>query len=293
MKFGAHISIAGGIENAPERAYKAGCECFQMFSRSPQGGKALELTPEIISKFKKNCQKYRLKNYYIHAPYYINLASANSRIYYGSIAAIKDELKRADLLGARAVVTHLGSAKELGEKEAGKKLAEGLIKIFKEDSKKKNFKESEIIFQAKLLLEITAGAGKIMGDNFEEIAYFIKEAEKEISKNKLGVCFDTAHAFESGYDLRTKKSVQKTFDEFDKIIGLERLELLHGNDSKTDLNSHIDRHENLGFGKIGLECFKTIVGDRRLSHLDLIIETPPLRERNDLEVLKKMRRLFV
>ncbi len=293
MKFGAHISIAGGIEKAPERAHSVGCECFQMFSRSPQGGKALELTLEIVDKFKKNCQKYRLKNYYIHAPYYINLASAKNRIYHGSIAVIKDELKRADLMGARAVVTHLGSAKELGEKEAREKLVEGLIKIFKEDPKKENFKESETIFQAKLLLEITAGAGGIMGDNFEEIAYFIKEAEKEISKNKLGVCFDTAHAFESGYDLRTKKSVQKTFDEFDKIIGLERLELLHGNDSKTDLNSHVDRHENLGFGKIGLECFKTIAGDRRLSHLDLVIETPPSKERNDLEVLKKLRKSSV
>ena len=282
MNFGAHISIAGGIEKAPERARKIGCECFQMFSRSPQGGKASELTPEIIKKFKDNCEKYNLKNYYLHTPYYINLASANSRIYYGSIAVIKDELKRADLLGARAVVTHLGSAKELGEEEAKKKLAEGLKKIFLENSK-------EHLFKTKLLLEITAGAGKIMGDRFEEIAFFIKEAEKEILKNKLGVCFDTAHAFESGYDLRTKKAVLKTFSDFDKIIGLERLELIHANDSKTDLNSHNDRHENLGYGKIGRECFETIVNDPRLNHPDIIIETPPSGERDDLGVLREMR----
>ena len=308
MNFGAHVSIAGGIEKAPERAYRIGGECFQFFSRSPQGGKTKELTPEIISKFKNNCRKYNLKNYYIHAPYYINLASANNRVYYGSIAAIIEELKRADLLGAKAVVIHLGSAKELGEKEAGEKLVEGLKKIFLENPPRPPLRKGEEIipplkkgargiseehsFRAKLLLEITAGAGNIMGDSFEEIAYFIKETEKGISKNKLGVCFDTAHAFESGYDLRTKKAVQKTFDGFDKIIGLERLKLIHANDSKTDLNSHIDRHENLGYGKIGLECFKAIVGDPRLNHLDLILETPPSKGRDDLGVLKKMRELL-
>lgn len=287
MKFGAHVSIAGGIEKAPERVYKIGGECFQFFSRSPRGGKTKELTPEIIDKFKTNCRKYNLKNYYIHTPYYINLASADNRVYHGSIAAIKEELKRADLLGAKAVVTHLGSAKELGEKEAREKLAEGLKKIFLDNSLKK-----ELSFKAQLLLEITAGAGNIMGDSFEEIAYFIKEVEKGISKNKLGVCFDTAHAFESGYDLRTKKAVQKTFNDFDKIIGLKRLKLIHANDSKTDLNSRVDRHENLGYGKIGLECFKTIISDPRLNHLDLILETPSSKERNDLEVLKGMRGLI-
>ena len=315
MKFGAHVSITGGIEKAPERIHKIGGECFQFFSRSPQGGKTKELTPEIIDKFKANCRKYNLKNYYIHTPYYINLASANNRIYYGSIAAIKEELKRADLLGAKAVITHLGSAKELDEKEARKKLVEGLKKVFLKNPPYPPLRKGEEIipplkkggeiipplkkgvrgiseeypFKTQLLLEITAGAGNIMGDNFEEIAYFIREAEKGILKNKLGVCFDTAHAFESGYDLRTKKAVQKTFNDFDKIIGLKRLKLVHANDSKTDLNSHIDRHENLGYGKIGLECFKAIVSDPRLNHLDLILETPPSEKRNDLEVLKGMK----
>ena len=284
MNFGAHISIAGGIEKAPERAHKIGGECFQFFSRSPRGGKIKELTPEIIGKFKNGCQKYNLKNCYIHTPYYINLASANNKIYYGSIVAIKEELTRADLLGAKAVVTHLGSAKELSKKEAGKKLVEGLKRVFLNNSSGK-----ELCFKAQLLLEITAGAGNIMGDSFEEIAYFIKEVEKGISKNKLGVCFDTAHAFESGYDLRTKKAVQKTFNDFNKIIGLERLKLIHANDSKTDLNSHIDRHENLGYGKIGIECFKTIINDQCLNHLDLILETPASKERDDLGVLKKIR----
>ncbi|MCK4592432.1 deoxyribonuclease IV [Candidatus Parcubacteria bacterium] len=281
MQFGAHISIAGGIEKAPERAHKIGCECFQMFSRSPQGGKAKEITKSAVNNFKKYCQKYNLKNYYIHTPYYINLASANNRIYYGSISAIRKELETADLLGARAVVTHLGSAKELGEKEAREKLVRGLVKVF-------NPPTPLIRGELVLLLEITAGSGNIMGDNFEEIAYFTKEVEKEISKDSLGVCFDTAHAFASGYDLRSKKAVKKTFDDFDKIIGLKRLKLIHCNDSMVDLGSHIDRHENIGYGKIGIEGFEAIINEPRLKNLDFIIETPFMRDRKDLEVLKKI-----
>ncbi len=283
MNFGAHISIAGGIEKAPERAHETGCECFQMFSRSPHGGKSLELTKDAINNFKNNCQKYNLENYYIHTPYYINLASANSRIYYGSIAAIKKEMETANLLGAKGVVTHLGSAKELGEKEAREKLVRGLVEVF-------NPSGPPYQGGTTLLLEITAGAGNIMGDSFEEIAYFIKEAEKEISKNKLGVCFDTAHAFASGYDLRNKKAVQKTFDDFDKIIGIKRLKLIHCNDSKVDLNSHLDRHENIGEGKIGIEGFKAIVNEPRLEDLDFILETPGGKQEKDLEILRKLKR---
>ncbi len=296
MNFGAHISIAGGIEKAPERAHKIGCECFQMFSRSPQGGKSLELTEDKVNNFKKNCRKYSLENYYIHTPYYINLASANNRIYYGSISAIKKELETADLLGAKAVVTHLGSAKELGEKEAQEKLIKGLIKVFLEKGRRPEGKQTLVRLQdAYLLLEITAGSGNIMGDNFEEIAYFIKETEKVLQqvqddKHKLGICFDTAHAFASGYDLRNKKAVKKTFDDFDKIIGLEKLKLIHCNDSKVDLGSHIDRHENIGKGKIGVKGFEAILKDPRLKDLDFILETPGKGVEEDLDVLRRIKK---
>ena len=304
MQFGAHISIAGGIEKAPERAHEIGCECFQMFSRSPHGGKSLELTEDKINSFKKNCGKYNLKNYYIHTPYYINLASVNNRIYHGSISAIKKEMETADLLGAKGVITHLGSAKELGEKEAREKLVKGLVKVFQEVGTGRDpsllletvlpllggVRGGKICFKTKLLLEITAGAGNIMGDSFEEIAYFIKEAEKEIGKNKLGVCFDTAHAFASGYDLRNKKAVQKTFDDFDKIIGIKRLKLIHCNDSKVDLNSHIDRHENIGCGKIGTEGFRALVNEPRLQDLDFVLETPGGKVREDLRILRRLKR---
>jgi len=310
MNFGAHISIAGGIDNAPKRAREIGCECFQIFSKSPHGGKSLEITEKMADNFKKQCEIYNLKNYYIHTPYYINLASANNRIYYGSISAIKEELNKADLIGTIAVVTHLGSAKDLGKKEAEKKLIEGLKKIFQQSPAPKSKRliipplkracperlaergaggiSGEKIFKAHLLLEITAGAGEIMGDTFEEMAYFIKETEKEIKDNKLGVCFDTAHAFASGYDLRNEKAVKETFDKFDKVIGIERLKLIHCNDSLAELNSHKDRHDNIGSGKIGLEGFKAILSDKRLENLDFIIETPNGKEKEDLEILRKI-----
>lgn len=302
MNFGAHISIKGGIDNAPKRAREIGCECFQVFSKSPHGGKSLKITEEMADNFRARCAIYNLKNYYIHTPYYINLASANNKIYYGSISAIKEELHKADLIGARAVVTHLGSAKDLGKKEAEKKLIEGLKKVFQQSLSSKNkdlvappFKKGvggipgKKIFKAQLLLEITAGAGEIMGDTFEEMAYFIKEAEKDIPKNSLGVCFDTAHAFASGYDLRNEKAVEKTLDQFDKIIGLERLRLIHCNDSLAELNSHKDRHDNIGRGKIGLEGFRAILKDKRLKNLDFIVETPNGKEKEDLKILKRIR----
>lgn len=278
MNFGAHISIKGGVDNAPKRAREIGCECFQIFSKSPHGGKSLEITEKMADNFRKQCEIYNLKNYYIHTPYYINLASANNRIYYGSISAIKEELNKADLIGAIAVVTHLGSAKDLGKKEAEKKLIEGLVKLFPVGTSR----------DSSLLLEITAGAGEIVGDTFEEMAYFIKETEKEIKDNKLGVCFDTAHAFASGYDLRNEKAVKETFYQFDKIIGLERLGLIHCNDSLVELDSHKDRHDNIGRGKIGLEGFKAILSDKRLKNLDFIVETPNGKEKEDLEILKKI-----
>ena len=280
MLFGAHVSIAQSITKAPERAFDLGCEVFQIFSRSPRGGRALEISQEIILEFNKNLKKYKQKEFYIHTPYYINLGSSNNRIYHGSISVLGDELERGSKLGAKYLMTHLGSSKDLGEEKSYIKIVEGIIKVLKE------YKGS-----TQFLIEIAAGAGSIIGDDFQEIANIIREVEKVKSfKNKIGVCFDTAHAFASGYDLRDEKTVQETFNDFDKIIGLERLKLIHGNDSMVDLDSKKDRHENIGQGKIGMAGFKAIVGDKRLKNINMIIETPGDKERIvDLEVLKKMR----
>lgn len=279
MLFGAHVSIQEGISKAPLLARKIGCEVFQFFTRSPYGGKASPLTLKEIQEFKKACTKFHLKEYYIHTPYFINLASLNNRIRYGSIKVIREELERGTKLKARYVMTHLGSAKgNTSQKEALEKTVKSLEKVLE------NYQGS-----CQLLLEISAGSGEIIGDSFEELAYILNKIKPKYS---LNICFDTCHAFASGYDLRTKGAVKETLEKFDKIIGLEKIKLIHANDSKGDLNSHIDRHEHIGRGKIGLEGFKALVEDKRLKNINFIIETP--KENNwdvkNLETLKKLRK---
>lgn len=277
MNIGAHVSIAGGVEQAPLNAAKAGCECFQMFTRSPQGGPAPELDDEVVSQFKKNCQKKKLDNYYIHTPYYINLASSNPRIRFGSIKVIREDLERGSLLGAKALMTHLGSSKDLGEKQALKKVIAGVEKILDGYKGKTQF-----------LIENSAGAGgTIIGDTFEEIGQIIKTWPEY----KIGVCLDTCHAFVSGYDLRTKQAVDKTLKKFDKLIGLSKIKLVHTNDAKAELGSYTDRHEHIGYGKIGKEGFQTLLNHPILKKVDFILETPMDGQKiNDLKTLKDLRR---
>lgn len=279
MKFGTHISAAGGVFNAPVNAHKNNCECYQFFSRSPQGGKAPELTPEIIKKFKANNKKFGFKDFYIHAPYYINLASAKNNVYYGSIEVLRDEMERGNLLGVKYVMTHLGSAKELGRSEAIKKVAEGIKKILT------NYKGS-----TEFLIEISAGAGEIIGDTFEEIAEIVSSVKAASVRKKIGVCFDTAHAFASGYDLRTPAAIKNVLSDFDKIIDLKKLKLIHLNESKTDFGSHKDRHEHLALGKIGLKGIEALIKDKRLKNINYILETPTEEGTlKDLEIIKKIR----
>ena len=182
MNIGCHVSIAGGISNAPERAADLDCEVMQIFTRSPQGGGSKELDKGIVKSFSDNCKKYKIKNTYVHTPYYINLASANNRIRYGSVNAILEELERASLIGAKYVMTHLGSAKDLGGKEGIKKTIEMLKKTLEKYSG-----------SAKLLLENSAGAGEIIGDDYHWFNTLIEVREY------------IRRAFEVGYLQRTKK----------------------------------------------------------------------------------------
>lgn len=279
-KIGAHISAAGDVSQAPLRAASAGCECFQFFSRPPQGGPAKPITEELATIFKANCKKDDLESY-IHTPYYINLASAKNNIYFGSIKVIREELERGSLLGVKYVMAHMGSSKELGEKEGLKKAIEGLKQVMK------GYKGS-----TELLLEISAGAGAIIGDTFEELGAMIHSVK--LKKYKIGICFDTAHAFASGYDLRTSKAVSATFKQFDKVIGKEKLKLIHANDSLAEFDSKKDRHAHIGEGKIGLEGFKAIVAYAKKLKINLILETPHDGHEDqallkDIKTLKNLR----
>lgn len=275
MKFGAHVSAAGGLWNAPESAAKFGLETFQFFSRPPQGGRVGVITKEVATKFRSTCEQHGFEQCYIHAPYILNLASKEERIRVSSVEIVRGELDRGTALGATAIMFHPGSASGVGE-EAGLKLViEGMKKILK------GYKGT-----TRLLIEISAGAGMIIGDSFEEVRTIMDGVASE----HVGVCFDTAHAFASGYDLRDTESVDATMKRFDNIIGLEHLELSHCNDSKVDLGERRDRHEHLGLGKIGLDGFRAIVASRGFKNVNLILETPTDEGLvKDVAYLKKFR----
>ena len=281
MKIGAHISAAGDLSLAPQRAKEVGCECFQFFSRPPQGGRTKPLTTKVISSFKANLKKYNQSECYIHAPYYINLASSDNRIFYGSISAIREELERGSLLGVKYVMFHLGSAKDLGPAKGIKQVIKGIKEILK-----------DYTGSTQLLIEMSAGAGAIIGDTFEEIKKIIDSAS--LKKYKIGICFDTAHAFASGYDLKDDKAVKKTFSDFNKILGIKRLKLIHANDSLVELGSHKDRHAHIGKGLIGKKGFEAIVKMAIKNKVNLILETPhslgdDKELKKDINILKKMR----
>ncbi len=276
MNFGAHVSISGGITNAPSRAYKLGCECFQIFSRSPQGGKSPKLDDKTVEGFLTECSKYNFYNYYIHTPYYINLASKNPQIRLDSQSIIKEEIKRGSVIGAKYVVTHLGSAKDLGEAQGLRMVIDGLKQALDTNT-----------YQTKLLIENSAGQGYTIGGKFERLS----EILDKVGNSELGVCLDTAHLFASGYDISNEGAVINIIDKFSSIVGLHRLKLLHGNDSKVGLGERKDRHEHIGKGKIGIEGFRAIVNEPRLKDIDIIIETPLEKVADDIENLKRLKGL--
>lgn len=278
MKFGAHVSIAGGIDKAPERALALGCECFQIFTRSPRGGKPPTLGKDLVDSFLKSCSSCGLANYYIHTPYYINLASEKKELRRSSVAIIREELERGSLIDAKYVMTHLGSSKGAGRAEAVDMVIEGVAEILKGSGS----------LMTELLLENTAGQGETIGDTFDELARILDE----VGNPRLGVCLDTAHLIASGYDIRTKTSLKNTLEALFSVISPGRVKLLHGNDSKAGLGEKKDRHEHIGKGKIGEEGFKAVLGSPALKKLDMIVEIPPEEVAPDIELLKRIRAEF-
>ncbi len=276
MKIGAHVSIAGGIEKSPGRAHEVGCECFQIFTRSPRGGNPPPLDKKTVESFLTACSMYAFRDYYIHTPYLINLASEDKNIRSTSIDIIKEEIRRGDVIGAAYVMTHIGSSKQMGSKKAISRVVEGLRMVLEMSG-----------YKTKLLLENSAGQGMTIGDTFGDL-YEILE---KVGNAELGVCLDTAHLFAAGYDIRTKIALTKVIKEFSYVIGLNRLKLLHGNDSKVRLGYKKDRHQHIGKGFIGLNGFRAILNNPGLQGVDLIVETPLERIEDDIRTLNRLREL--
>ncbi|MGE5298085.1 MAG: deoxyribonuclease IV [Acidobacteriaceae bacterium] len=276
---GSHVSIAGGLFNAPANAAASKDETFQIFSRSPHGGILKPITEEDVKKFRQAMEERGFTRFYIHTPYFINLSSDKNNIYFGSISVIRQELERGSQIGATAIMTHLGSFGELSEKAGLNKVVEGLVKVL--DGYKG---------KTQLLLEISAGAGKIVGDTFEELAAII--FDDRLKGLDIGICLDTCHLFASGYDVSNQRGVAETFERFDKVLGFDKLKLMHANDSKGALGSRLDRHEHIGMGKIGLQGFEALMDLKRLREVDWILETPREDEKiiiRNVETLKRMR----
>jgi len=272
MKIGAHVSIAGGIANAPQRAADLGCEVFQIFTRSPQGGPAPKLTAEVVQEFKKEMEKHNQENCYIHAPYYINFASSKESTRKSSVRIVREELERGSLIGAKYVMFHPGSAKDLERKNALKITASGVAEVLK------GYKGT-----TELLLEISAGAGEIIGDTFDELESIIKACDR-----KPGICLDSAHMFASGYDIKTKNGFTGVLKTIKRTVGLDSIKLIHANDSKVGLGERKDRHEHIGDGKIGTEGFKNLIN--LFPETDFILETQHDKVVEDIKMLKGIRK---
>jgi deoxyribonuclease-4 len=278
MRFGFHISIAGGFSKLVERAQARGCETIQFFSRNPRGWKYSSLDKKEVETFRSSIQSSGLFPIFLHMPYLPNIASQSSKFYKQSIDSIAIDLLRAEQLGAEYLIIHIGHRMESSEDQAIEAVSQGINQAF-------NRVKNSII----LTLENTAGQGTEIGYTFEQIKKIIEKVEEQ---DRIGVCLDTAHSFEAGYDLSKKEGVERTLGSFDQTIGLRRLHLLHLNDSKTPLGSRKDRHWHIGEGYIGLEGFRYLINHPLLRHLPGIMETPRKDTVEDLKNMKVIRSLI-
>ncbi len=263
---------------AVDRAAELGCDTFQIFTRSPRQWSPSKLSLETAKAFSDKVQMYQIELVFAHMPYLPNLASPSDGVYEKSVRTITSELERCRQLKIPYLVTHLGSHLGAGIQAGYRRLIDGINQALDTTSG-----------EVKLLLENTAGTRNSMGSTFEDIQHII---ERLSIPERVGVCFDTSHAFSAGYDLRSEETVEATVRKIDEIIGFKKLKLVHLNDSKGDFNSGIDRHEHIGMGMIGEEGFRCILTSR-LGKLPLIMETPKDARRTDVRILNKVKELFV
>ncbi|RLG33030.1 endonuclease [Methanosarcinales archaeon] len=277
VKVGFHVSIAGSIDRAVDRAVEAQCDTFQIFSRNPRGWQSKELSQTAINKFVEKLESSGLYPPVVHMPYLPNLASPDEEVYKKSVNTLIAELVRCQELTIPYLVTHLGSHRGSGIEKGYERVADAIKTAFDEV-------ENDVI----ILLETTAGTKNSIGGSFEDIKAIMNQID---DINRIGVCFDTCHVFVAGYEIRTAEGLERTLKHFDEVIGLSKLKLLHINDSKGDLGSRLDRHEHIGLGYIGEDGFRLILHDPRLRDLPMILETPVDERCDDRCNIEKVREL--
>jgi deoxyribonuclease IV len=279
QQLGAHTSINGGVYNAVDLAEKLGFHAMQIFTKNNNRWHAKELSDEEIDTYKARLKTSNIKVVVAHDSYLINLCSKDTEMLNKSRESFLDELKRCELLGIHHLNFHPGAHMGLGESEAIKLIAESINVAH---SKTEGYKVTSMI-------ETTAGQGSTIGYKFEHLRKIIDLIDE---KERVTICIDTAHIFAAGYDIKDSKNYDNVINEFDNIVGIDRLKCLHMNDSKKPLGSKVDRHENIGKGFIGLEGFTNIMNDKRISHIPKILETPKGKEQLEdlanLNILKKL-----
>lgn len=279
-RLGAHLSIAGGLPRAVDRAEASGCQALQIFTKSAGQWRARELPPDEIALFRRRVRQTKIRPVVAHNSYLINLAAADPVLRARSIASLRDELDRAESLGLDGLVMHPGSFTSGTESGGLRLIADGLAEIL----------ASRPAMKTRVLLEHTAGQGSNLGHRFEHLADIIDLLG---GSPRVGVCLDTCHLLAAGYDICSEKGYQDTFRQFGTIVGFARLQAFHLNDSKKPCGSRVDRHEHIGKGCLGLAPFRRILNDPRFAELPMLLETPKedtpeTRKKSDVDPLDRM-----
>jgi deoxyribonuclease-4 len=277
MRLGVHVSIAGGVDLAVERGSALGCEAIQIFNKNNNQWKAFELKDDVIARYKQNLKASGIHPVVSHASYLINLATSDQALWEKSRDSFAEELERCDRLGVPYLVVHPGSHMGAGEEYGCARVAQALNEIY---ARKK--------IKCITCIEHTAGQGNHIGYKFEHLAAIRKQMN---DKKKFGVCLDTCHLVAAGYDFSTPEKYAAMMAEFDKIVGLKNLRVVHFNDSKTPLGSRVDRHEHIGKGTVGKSGFRSFLTDARLAEIPGLLETPTdgtgKDEKRNLNALRK------
>lgn len=258
---GAHMSISGGLHLAIDRALATGCGVLQIFTRNSNQWKGKAISDADTDLFRQKFAASGLHEVISHDIYLINLAAQPGETRDKSLAAFRDELETCARLGIAKVVMHPGSHLTDSPQAGLERVVEAFDQLFEEVPQ----------FEGQVLVETTAGQGSNLGRTFEELAAIINGSR---FPDKFGVCFDTCHTFAAGYDTATEEGYRDTMEQFDRLIGLQRLQCFHFNDSKKGLGSRVDRHEHIGQGALGLNPFRFILNDPRFSTIPKILETP-------------------
>lgn len=278
LLLGAHMSIAGGVDLAPLRGQQVGCRTIQLFTKSSNQWRARPLPSDEIDRFRANLQAAAIAPAVAHGAYLINLASTDPALHQRSMAACLEELERAEVLGIPYLVIHPGAHMGAGEEAGLRQVANSLRELLKRTKG----------CRARVVLETTAGQGTALGHRFEHLALLLDQIG---IPERTGVCLDTCHLFAAGYDIRTLDDYHGVMRVFDQVVGIPSLKVIHVNDCKKELGCHVDRHEHIGKGTIGLDAFRCLVTDPRLRGIPMIIETPKdsdfvTADRRNLETLR-------